>query len=169
MTRMNAPDRGEKIAATREFKSLPPEARPILRHWRDNGSEAQRRAAIQGLLNMPGDDPEPIKPPRPQAAQPTADATSQPEPEREKFDVRAYVMALAKPKTSGEFDRVLERRVLRAILRHSAPDPDEKIAAAREFAKLDEEARPILDCYAENGTPSQQQGAKAGLITLDKR
>lgn len=68
---------------------------------------------------------------------------------------------MTSPPISGQFDTQLEQRVVRALLRISAPDPDEKKAGWKEFENMGNDALPILRHLAQSGTESQKRQANS--------
>lgn len=74
-------------------------------------------------------------------------------------DYAQWTREIASPTLSGQFDARLERRVIRALLRISAPDPDEQITGSKEFDRMGEEALPILRYYAKSGRDTLKRQA----------
>jgi hypothetical protein len=74
-----------------------------------------------------------------------------------------WVREMAAPSLSGQFDPALERQVVRALLRYSAPDPDEKIAATQAFRRLGERITPILRHYAASAEAKKSRAARSIL------
>lgn len=78
----------------------------------------------------------------------------------------AFSQEIASPTLVGGFDPALERRVVRALMRAAAPDPDEKRAGWQEFERMGADALPILRHYAEDESGRKAQQAASVIKAL---